>query len=93
MAFGLRYHNLAAFFFGDIGDITGVFCWETVDLPISPKVCYDNAASAVVSRLTGVSAELPASQKNYGKSQKKLNINLTKKGFPDDVPQHSSHET
>ena len=48
------------FFFQDIGDITGVSWQKTTDLQFSPEACYNNGASAVLSALTAVSAELPA---------------------------------
>ena len=70
LTFGLRYHNLVAFFFSGIEDITGVSWQKTAYLQFSPKWCCDKSASVNRRRIAAVSAKLPAMLKNNGESKK-----------------------
>ena len=67
-----RYHSLAAFFFYDIGGITGASARKTADLQFSPKISYDKGASAARSRLTAETEELPANLEKDRQISKKF---------------------
>ena len=60
LAFCLRYHNLAAFFFYVIGDLIGysLFVAKSVDIQYSPKMSFDNDTSANLRMIASVWAEI-----------------------------------